>query len=193
MGKLSRCTIAEYIRLEETAVDKHEYRDGEILSMSGGSPRHSLVISNFIGKTWSVLKGKPCRVYESNLRVRVARSMLYTYPDASIVCGPLQYDANDTSQTTIINPKVIVEVLSPGSETYDRGDKFDRYRMIDSLEEYILIRQSQPSVHTFLRQPEGNWSFAWFDGLEAVLKIRSIGIDLPLSDIYSSVEFDLAV
>ena len=185
-----RHTVAEYLRLEESSVEKHEYRDGEMLSMAGGTPRHSLIISNVVGEGRNALKGKPCRMYESNLRVRIPRSLLYTYPDATIVCGPLQFDPNDVNRMTIINPKVLIEVISTGTESYDRGEKFDRYRTLESLEEYILVNQAQPSVQSFLRQPDGTWSFAWFDGLEAVMRVRSVGIDLPLAEVYAGVDFE---
>ena len=108
---ISNNTIADYLLAEETAADKHEFRDGQILAMSGGSPTHSLVIANVVGEARQQLKGKPCRIYESNLRIRVPRTLLYTYPDASIVCGPPQFDPNDTNQTTITNPKVVIEFV----------------------------------------------------------------------------------
>ena len=189
MGESVRHTVEEYLRLENRAAEKHEFRDGEILMMAGGTPRHSLIIANVIGEARNALKGKPGRVYDSNLRVRVPRSALYTYPDASIVCGAPQFDSMDTNQTTITNPRVLIEVVSPATEGYDRGEKFDGYRMLESLEEFILISQTQPSVQSFLRQPDGTWSFAWFSGLEAVAKIRCVGIDLPLSEVYAGVDF----
>ena len=183
-------TVADYLRLEQRSREKHEYRHGKILAMAGGMPRHSLIIANLIREGGNALKGKPCRIYESNLRVRTARSTLYTYPDATIVCGPLQFDSNDIHRTTITNPKVLIEVLSPSTEAYDRVEKFDDYRTMESLEEYVLVGQSRPSVQSLLRQPDGTWSFAWSEGLEAVARIRSVGIDLPLTEVYAGVEFD---
>ena len=185
----AKTTVEEYLRLEQDAAEKHEFRNGEVISMSGGSARHSLIISNVIREAGNALKGKPCRVYESNLRVRIPRSVLYTYPDAMIVCGPPQFDPKDVNETTIINPKVLIEVMSPGSESYDRGEKFDRYRTLDSMEEYLLIYQSQPAMQSFLRKPDGTWSFANFEGLQTVARVRSVEIDLPLAEVFDGVEF----
>jgi Uma2 family endonuclease len=141
-----RHSIAEYIRRERDALDKHEYRDGQILLMAGGTADHSLIVANAIREIGNRLKGKPCHVYDSNLRVRIPRTILYTYPDATILCGPRQLDPDDPSGETVTNARVIVEVLSPSTEAYDRGEKFDRYRQLDSLEEYVLISQATPRL-----------------------------------------------
>ena len=144
-----------------------------------------------MGGVGNALKGTPCRVAESNLRIRIPRRPQCVYPDASIICGPLQFDPQDNPRHTIVNPKVIIEVLPPSTEAYDRGDKFTQYREIDSLEEYILISQTRPSVESFLRQPDGAWSFLNFTGLELAAKIRSLGIVIPMAEIYAGVEWPL--
>src|SRR5216117_1450326 len=126
----ARYSIADYLASERTASEKHEYRDGEILLRAGGSADHSLVILNFGGELRQLLKGKPCQVYDSNLRVRIPRTILYTYPDVTVICGPRTLDPDDAQGETVTNPKLIVEVLSPSSEAYDRGDKFARYRVL---------------------------------------------------------------
>ncbi len=182
-------TVAEYLAFEHEATERHEYRDGEIISMAGGSPQHSLIIANVIGGLHGRLKGKPCRVFESNLRVRSARDARYVYPDVSVVCNEARFDPADDKKTTIINPRVIVEVLSPSTEASDRGEKFQRYIMVDGFEEYVLVAQNQARIETFLRQPDGTWSLAFFEGMQAVARIRSLGVDLPLADIYAGVEF----
>lgn len=182
-------TISQYLEREREALEKHEYRDGEILSMAGGTAAHSLISSGIIRELGLRLKGKPCRVYESNLRVRIPKTVLYTYPDASVICGPIELDPNDRWGETVTNPRLIVEVLSPSTEGYDRGEKFDRYRQLDSLQEYVLIMQVTPRIEVFVRQPEGAWLLLPSSGLTAVAKLRSIEIDLPLADVYDGIVF----
>src|SRR5438105_5763209 len=130
-----RFTIDEYLRLEASAKQRHEYRNGQIIAMAGGSPEHSLIIANVIRELGNHLKGKPCRVYDSNLRVRIPRTPLYTYPDVSVICGETQVDPQDPGRTTATNPRLIVEVLSSSTEADDRGEKFRRYRSLESLDE----------------------------------------------------------
>jgi Uma2 family endonuclease len=188
-AKPARFTIEEYLRLEADAVEKHEYRDGEIVAMAGGSPQHSLVIANLIREVGNRLKGKPCRVYDSNLRVRVARTTLYTYPDLTVICGDPEFDPQDRNRTTVVNPRLVVEVLSPATEAEDRGEKFIRYLQIDSLQEYVLVSQLAPRVETYFRRGDGSWLFTPAAGLEALAKLRSLEIDLPLAEAYAGIEF----
>lgn len=184
-----RFTVQEYLAFERGSAEKHELRDGELVAMAGGTPEHSLIIANVTGELRNRLKGKPCRVYESNLRVRPPRSERYTYPDVSVFCTDLRRDPLDAEGQTVTNPRVIVEVLSKSTESSDRGEKFRRYLLIDTLEEYVLVAQSNPRVETFLRQPDGTWSFAYHDGLESTARLRSLGVDLPLTEIYAGVTF----
>jgi Uma2 family endonuclease len=182
-----RYTIGEYLVCERSAHEKHEYRDGEILAMAGGSYRHSLILANLIGELGNALKGKPCRALESNLRVRIPRTPLYTYPDASVICGEPKFDPNDEALETITNPRVVLEVLSPSTEAYDRGEKFARYRQLESLEAYVLISQDVPRVELFLWQSDGTWLFRVFSGMEARVELAGLGIELPLAEIYAGV------
>jgi Uma2 family endonuclease len=184
-----RHSIAEYLRRERESLDKHEFRDGEIILMAGGSGDHSLIAANVIREIGNHLKGKPCRVYDSNLRIRVPGTVTYTYPDASIICGQREIDPNDSSGETFTNPRAVVEVLSPATEAYDRGEKFELYRRIPSLEEYVLISQFTPRVEAYLRRPEGSWLLTPVSGLEGVVRLRSLEIDLPLSEIYAGITF----
>ena len=183
-----RYTVSEYLAFERSAHERHEYRNGEILAMTGGSYRHSLILANLIGELRNALKGKPCRALESNLRVRIPRTPLYTYPDASVICGEPQIDPNDDGLETVTNPRVILEVLSPSTEAYDRGEKFTRYRQLESLEEYVLISQDVPRVEVFFRQADGTWLFSAFSGLEARAKLAGLGIEIPLAEIYAGAE-----
>jgi len=182
-------TIEEYLRGEEQSVVKHEFHEGEILEMTGGTYEHSLITANVVGEMRVRLKGSQCKVLESNMRVRVRPTPRYVYPDASVVCGPPQFDPQDPKRTTIINPRVIIEVLSESTEAYDRGEKFTRYREIATFEEYILVSQSSPMIETFMRQADGKWSFAPWSGIEAVARVRTLAVDLPLSEIYAGIEF----
>src|SRR4051812_41215803 len=134
-----RYTIEEYLHFEESAVDRHEFHDGEILAMSGGTYEHSIINANVIAAVGSRLRGGPCRVAESNLRVRIGMLSKYVYPDMSIICGPPEFDPSDPKRTTVLNPRVIVEVLSESTENYDRSGKFILYRMVESHEEYVLV------------------------------------------------------
>jgi Uma2 family endonuclease len=184
-----RYSVEEYLELERNADQRHEYQDGEILAMAGGSPEHSFIIANIVGELRNALKGRPCRVAESNLRIRIPGRPRYVYPDASIICGPLQFDPQDEERHTILDPKVIIEVLSPSTEAYDRGDKFTQYRDIESFEEYILISQDRPNAESFLRQPDGAWSILNFTGLAGTAKIRSLAVEVPMTEIYAGIEW----
>jgi Uma2 family endonuclease len=184
-----RYTIAEYLEMELKAEERHEYQYGEILAMSGGSGPHSFIIVNVTSELRAALKGKPCSVAEGNLRVRNRREPRYVYPDAGVLCNDREYDPEDPNRHTILNPRVIVEVLSPSTEAYDRGDKFEYYQGIASLEEYVLIAQDRPAAQSFLRQPDGTWSMMGIHGIEAALRLRSLQIEVPLAEIYHRVEF----
>jgi Uma2 family endonuclease len=181
--------IGEYLRLERDALEKHEYRDGQILLMAGGTINHSLIVANVIREIGNLLAGKPCRVFDSNLRVGVPRKVLYTYPDVTVICGRHEPDPNDDAGETINNPRLIVEVLSPSTEGYDRGEKFNRYLQLASLQEYVLVSQNVPRVETYFRQADGTWLFTPVSGLEAAAKLRTVEIELPLAGVYAGVEF----
>ena len=184
-----RVTAEEYLRLEETSIERHEFHDGTIVMMPAGTPEHSLIVSNVNGEVRQTLKGKPCRAYDSGLKVGFIRTNRFVYPDVLVVCGQPQFDARTRDRRIVVNPRVVVEVLSPSTEAYDRGDKFSGYREIESFEEYVLISQSEASVQTFFRQKEGTWLAAFYSGMQAVVTIRSLGIELPMTEIYAGVEF----
>lgn len=188
----TRITPEEYLKQESGAQAKHEYHAGEVLAMSGGTYWHSRIVANLIGEARQRLKGSPCFVLESNMRVRLAQDDRYVYPDASILCEQPRFDPRDTNLTTIINPKVILEVLSDSTEAYDRGTKFSAYRNLESLDEYVLVSQNKPLIETFVRQSESTWLFAAWHGLEAVATLRAAHIELPLSEVYSGVTWDEA-
>lgn len=189
---LRTITLQEYETRERDALVKSEYFRGEMFAMAGGSPEHSLIATNFTREAGNQLKGKPCVPYNSDLRVKVEASGLYTYPDASIVCGPPQMDA--AVKGTILNPSVIVEVLSESTESYDRGKKSSHYRRLQSLRELILISPNEPLVEMYTRGDHETWSFVEFRAITDTLVIESVGVAIPLSEIYRNIVFpdDLA-
>jgi Uma2 family endonuclease len=185
-------SIAEYLERESKADFRSEYDNGDILAMAGGTYAHSRIAMNVGRSVGNSLDGSPCFALDSNMRVRIQGRANYVYPDVSIVCGKPEFDAEDPKQTTIVNPRVVIEVLSSGTEAYDRGDKFSLYRCLDSLQEYVLVSQDQARVEVFTRQADGSWNFNHFDGLEATARLRSVGIELRLTDLYAGIELKAA-
>jgi len=183
-------SIAEYLKLEEKAKDKHEFHDGEILAMAGGSYEQSRIKTNLIVALGNRLRRGPCAPLDSDMRIRIHRRVDYVYPDASILCGPPEFDPDDRKRTTIVNPRVIFEVLSDSTEAHDRGEKFSLYREIPTMQEYVLISQRRPRVEVFYRQDDGSWLLTHFSELTAVARLRSVEIDLPLAELYTGVDFN---
>jgi len=184
-----RYTVREYLDLEAKALDKHEYDNGEILAMAGCTLEHDKVNRNLYTELGARLKGSPCSFHTSNMRIRLDRSGRYVYPDATIVCGEARFDSDDPNRTTITNPRIVFEILSETTEAYDRGNKFEAYRTLDSFQMYVLISQVRPIVETFTRVDDGTWIFAAYHHASAVAKLPVIGIDLPLQDLYTGVQF----
>ena len=185
---LKRVTPQEYLIRERQASFKSEFYQGEIFAMGGGSANHSLIAANFVREAGNALKDKPCAVFNSDLRVQVQSTGLYTYPDATIVCGELEFD--DDQRDTVINPTVIVEVLSDSTEKYDRGRKSKHYRQIASLKELILISQDRPNIERFTRQPNGEWLFHEQKDLSENFELKSLGITVAISELYRNVTFE---
>lgn len=151
--------------------------------------RHSLVATAVLAELSNRLRGTGFNVTGGNMRVATRPGRNYVYPDATVIRGRPDFDPNDRLQTTIINPVLVVEVLSEGTEAYDRGKKFERYREAETLKEYVLVLTAEPRVETFLRQSDGTWLFTSYSGLDAVARLRSVEIDLPLSEVFDGVEF----
>jgi Uma2 family endonuclease len=187
--QVGRYTFAEYLALEEKSEFRHEYHDGEILAMSGGSPMHSKICANVVRSLGNRLLGKPCEVYDSNLRIGIPAERRSVYSDASVICGAFEYYMEDPKEQTVVNPKVVVEVLSPSTQDYDRGKKFDAYRTLDSLEEYVLVWQTTPRIEVFRLIKGSPPQFDNASGLEAIAHLRSIAVELPLVEVYRSVVF----
>ena len=180
-------TPEEYITAERKATLKSEYLSGEIVAMSGASDAHNLITMNVSVGLYNQLVEQGCRVYASDMRVGIGAGVSYFYPDVTVVCNEPRFE--DDAFDTLINPQVIFEVLSTSTESYDRGEKFARYRQLESLQEYILISQDQVRVEHYLRQGQ-QWILSEFTALENVLPLVSIGAELALNQIYRFVEFE---
>lgn len=176
-------TEKEYLEFERNSDTKHEYYKGEIFDLAGVSFNHGQIIFNLSGMLFQKLE-KNCRAISSDLKVFIKKNSLYTYPDFSIICGKIDFldDRNDT----ITNPKVIIEILSPSTEEYDKNQKFALYKDIPSLEEYILIYQDEVKAECFLKKD--NWEKSGYESQGVDMKIKSLGIDLSLKEIYEGIE-----
>jgi len=183
-----RLTLDEYIAIEESSETKHEFLDGNVHEMTDFSPAHCLITANLIGSLHPQLRGKSCRMFPSTQRLKVEATGLYTYPDASVVCGPMQLA--EKPNYTMTNPTVLIEVLSPSTEGYDRGMKFEHYRKIDSLRAYLLIAQDSIQVELYTRQEQNSWLLEEFTEKETMVPLDAIGCTMAIKDIYRDVEFD---
>lgn len=176
---------AEYLAFERAQTDiKHEYLDGEITAMAGGSREHNRIVSNVMGILYNQLRGRPCDHYGGDMRVKVAATGLYVYPDITALCDDPQFE--DDVFDTLLNPSVIIEVLSETTEAYDRGTRFDHYRSIESLRVYGLIAQDKPQIELFERQTQ-HWLLSVAKGLETSIRLEVIECELALADVYERV------
>jgi Uma2 family endonuclease len=181
----TRLTPEEYLALERKAQVRSEYLDGDMVAISGGSREHNLIVANCVGELRSQLKGRPCETYATDMRVKVSPTGLYTYPDVVVVCGKPEFE--DPIIDTLVNPTLIIEVLSDSTESYDRGAKFSHYRKIESLVEYLLVHQDKFEIEQYVRQPEGPWGRSGVRGVAATIELPSIGCSLSLAEVYDRV------
>jgi Uma2 family endonuclease len=181
-----RYTPAEYLARERQSATRHEYRDGSLFEKTGASRAHNLITGNLSGELSSQLRHQPCEVYVSDMRVCVEPTGLYTYPDVVVVCDAPRFQ--DGELDTLLNPTVLVEVLSPSTEAYDRGLKFGHYRRVASVREYVLVAQDRVLAERFTRQGQ-EWLLCELNRPEDVLRLASIGCEVPLGEIYAKVEF----
>ena len=180
-------TPPEYLARERQAEFKSEFYRGEMFAMAGASWTHNLVKDNVARHTGNQLENEPCRVLSSDMRVKIDATGLYTYPDVVVVCEEPEFE--DGVLDTLLNPRVLMELLSESTEMYDRGDKFRHYQQIPSLQEVVLIAQDRPHVERHVRQPNGDWLKAEFRELSQTFAFTSIPVKIPLADIYRGVEF----
>jgi len=180
-------TPEEYLEIERRAERKSEYFQGEMFAMAGTSLEHAEIIINLGRELGQRLKGRQCHVYSTDVRLRVAPNGLYTYPDVMVICGDPQLA--DGRRDTVVNPVLIVEVLSESTEAYDRGKKFDQYSTLPSLREYLLVAQDAPRIEQWSRQPDDNWLRFETSGRDSSLQLASSDCVLPLAEVYDKIEW----
>ncbi len=176
----------EYLAIERQADYKSEYFNGEMFAMAEASPRHVLIVTNLVAELRGQLRRRPCTVYSTDLRVRVSPTGLYTYPDVIVVCGQVQLA--DDKKDTLLNPTLIIEVLSESTKDYDRGSKLQHYRALASLMEYVVVDQERCHVEHWVRQPEDRWLFSETNDVTDTIRLSTIECDLVLAEVYDKVE-----
>ncbi|WP_247233823.1 Uma2 family endonuclease [Telluribacter sp. SYSU D00476] len=177
----------EYLELEREADYKSEYYRGEIFAMAGAGHNHNRIVENLTGECYIYFKGKSCRTYSSDQRIHIPANGLYTYPDLIVVCGKNEY--LDDKKDTILNPTVLIEVLSESTEAYDRGEKFHFYRSIPALKEYVLINSRAVAAEVFRKNDEGIWMLASEAyAIDKNIELASVGLTLAMQDIYAQTE-----
>jgi len=184
----ARLSEAEYLELERKAEFKSEFFDGEMFAMSGGSRWHSIISANVGRELGNALKDRGCVVFESNMRVKVEATGLYTYPDVSVACEEQRFV--DDEMDTLLNPTLIVEVLSESTEKYDRGQKFQHYQQVRSLKEYMLVSQHAARVELLVREVDGTWRLHQAAGLDARISSPTLRVTLELREIFANVKFE---
>ena len=184
-----RYTLEEYFELERTSEERFEFWNGEVFCMSGASQAHDRIIVNFIVHLSAKLDAIKCRVFSSDMRIRVPSAPPYRYADLSALCGEARFEEIG-GVDALVNPQLIVEVLSPSTEAYDRGDKFTHYKSIPTLSEYLLVAQHRPHVTHLYKQPDATWIYAEANDLAATVELVTLNCDLPLNEIYRGVSFD---
>lgn len=184
-------TLEEYFDLELSSNERYEYWNGEVFCMSGVSEEHAQVETNFITLLSNKLRGRPCRVFPANMRIKVPSLPPYRYADVSVVCGQPVFEKIG-GVDVLTNPKLIIEVLSDSTEAHDRGDKFTHYKSISSLREYVMVAQHRPHVTQYAKQSDGSWSYLEVNELSAILQLASVDCVLELNEVYRDVTFPVA-
>ena len=186
---LPKLTVEQYLAIEREAEYKSEYYRGDMFAMAGGTGPHSelsVTMTRLIGNR---LAGRGCKVYNSDMKVQIEPGGLHTYPDGSVVCGKPVFSTS--TKEALVNPKLIVEVLSKSTEAHDRGFKFQEYKKIASLEEYVLVSQTEPLVERFARRSGAAWmDYSEARGMDARIELQSLGIEIPLEEIYGEIDFE---
>jgi Uma2 family endonuclease len=180
-------TPEQYLEIEGRAERKSEYWQGEMFAMSGAAEPHCLVVANISFQLHSQLRTRDCRTYSNDMRVRVSATGLHTHPGVVVACGASQFI--DGRRDTLVNPTLIIEVLSPSTEAYGRGRKFEHYQSADSLQQYLLVASERVHADLFTRQPGGQWLLTSAGGIDDTIDLESIGCRIRLRDIYERVEF----
>lgn len=181
-------SIAEYLEMENASPEKHEYYKGEIFAMSGAKVRHNTIARNLLVSLGSKLKGKKCQPYGSDQRIHISSNTLFTYPDISIICGEIITLNND--EWNVLNPIVIIEVLSPSTKNYDRGEKFKLYRDIPTLKEYTLVDSESIHVEVFRLNETNHWELEEYNSLSDQIQVKAIGETILLSEVYEGLTLE---
>lgn len=182
-----RLSFDDWLAIERTATDqRREYVAGEVFAMAGGSEEHNLIALNVGAELRNQLKGRPCRVYASDMKVHIAAADVGAYPDVMVICGEREF--HDGRRDVVTNPTLIVEVLSDSTEAYDRGDKFRYYRSLPSLQAYLLLSQDRMQAELFLRRPDGTWSLSTYQESSEFIPLPVIEAELSLAEVYDKVE-----
>jgi Uma2 family endonuclease len=182
-------TPEEYLEIDRKAEYKSEYYNGEMFAMSGGVSVHNLISGHLVFLLNLELRSRPCFVYNSDMRVRVSRTGLYTYPDVTVVCSERQF--LDDRRDTLLNPTVIVEALLPSTEAYDRGRKFEHYRSLESLRAYLMFASDRIHCDLFTRESSGSWVLTEADGPDATIDLEAIGCRLKLGEVYEKAAAEI--
>lgn len=183
----TKLTPEEYLEFERKSEERHEYFNGEILAMSGAKRNHNKITTNLGGLAWQHLKGKDCESYSNDMRVFVPKTGFYTYPDLVVVCGEPKFQ--DDVFNTLLNPVLLIEVLSDTTESYDRGKKFQHYRSIESLQEYVLVSQDEARIEKYIKQGDGFWVLSEAVGLNSEIEFSSIECRVALKEVYDKIDF----
>src|SRR5215210_4014875 len=192
----TRYSVEEYLASERESEERHEYLDGQVYAMAGESPEHGAICTNIGGQLYAQLRGKPCQVFSKDIKVRSGPATkrgqttkgLYSYPDLLVVCGELKF--HDEHRDVLLNPAVVIEVLSPATEAFDRGEKWARYQTwLPELTDYLLVSQTKPRIDHFHRRAGGEWVYSLVNSLEDSLRLDSVGCVLELTDAYDRIVF----
>lgn len=178
-------TAEQYLAFERTSEVKHEFFNGAIFAMAGASKAHNLISSNLVRVIGNELVDRPCSVYSSDMRVKSEGAKKYSYPDLVATCQDEAFE--DEQEDTLLNPRLIIEILSNSTEGYDRGDKFFHYRQIESFVEYVLVSQKSSHVERYVRQADNTWLYSEYKSLDEKVELSSIGCEVSLGDIYNKV------
>ncbi len=187
LRKVQKVSPEAYFAYEDTIEGRAEYYDGVIVDMAGSSPDHSKITANVITELSIAMRGSGCSVYSPDIRIAVGAANSYLHPDVAVICGELE--VSDLRKDSVRNPRLVVEVLSSSTATRDRGEKFELYKALDSLQEYVLVEQDVPQVYVYSRSATGEWVYHVYYGLETQVKLSCLGISVPMASIYYDVVF----
>ena len=186
-------TLEDYFHFEEQSLEKHEFYGGPVMATAGDPKSHDLITANFIGLLRDRLQGKACQVCDSSFQRKVSGTPPFVHPDAAVIVGPAQFGLDDADGKTVANPRLVIEVLSADTEVADRGEKFQRYLRLSTLEEYVQVAQDAPRVETYVRQSDGSWRFREIVAIENSIHLESLNIDITMADVYANVTLPIWV